>query len=83
MPLGLYLSFLFKLEGKTKVFLLIFFISLMIETVQLSFTYLGLIMPRGFNVDDLIMNSFGGYLAFVLCEVLKKTIFDKRLGNME
>ncbi|MFD1928909.1 VanZ family protein [Sporosarcina siberiensis] len=81
MPLGVYLSFLFKIESKIKAFLIVFLVSFMIETVQLSFTYIGLIRPRTFNVDDIIMNSMGGYIAFLLCVLLKKVYFDKRLGN--
>lgn len=81
MPLGIYLSFLFKLESKIKAILIIFLVSFMIETVQFSFTYLGLIRPRTFNVDDLIMNSMGAYIAFLLCELLKKIGYRQRLGN--
>lgn len=81
IPLGFYLSFLIKLESKIKAFLIIFFVSFIIEIVQFSFTYLGLIRPRTFNVDDLIMNSMGGYIAFLLCKLLRKIYSNKRLGD--
>ena len=81
MPLGVYLSFLFKLKSKIKAFLIIFLVSFMIEVIQFSFTYLGLIRPRIFDVDDLIMNSIGGYIAFLLCVLLKKIGYRQHLGN--
>src|SRR5690625_4181932 len=71
MPLGVYLVFLFKLKRKIKAILIMFFVSLVIEILQFSFTYLGWIMERGFNVDDIIINTLGGYIAFILCELAK------------
>src|SRR5690625_3896583 len=72
MPLGIYLVFLFNSKGKIKTFLIIFLVSLAIETIQLSFTYFGWIMERGFNVDDIIINSLGGYIAFTLSRLIMK-----------
>lgn len=72
MPLGVYLAFLFKVKKKTKAYLIIFLVSLAIETIQLSFTYFGWIMERGFNIDDIIINTLGGYIAFILCPLAMK-----------
>ena len=77
MPLGVYLVFLFKLKRKIKAILIMFFVSLVIEIVQFSFTYLGWIMERGFNVDDIIINTLGGYIAFILCKLAKKISLHK------
>src|SRR5690625_7388650 len=77
MPLGVYLVFLFKLKRKNKAILIMFFVSLVIEILQFSFTYLGWIMERGFNVDDIIINTLGGYIAFILCELAKKISLHK------
>ncbi len=83
MPLGIYLSFLFKLESKIKAFLIVFLVSFMIEATQLSFTYIGLIWPLTFNVDDLIMNSIGGFFAFLLCVLLKKIVYRQTFRQQE
>src|SRR5690625_5976595 len=77
MPLGIYLSILFKVKERGRSLLIILFISLGIETLQYSFTYLGMIMERGFNVDDIIVNTLGGFIAFVLCESITKAIIQK------
>lgn len=82
MPLGAYLVFLFKLQRKFKALLIISFVSLTIETMQLSFTYLGWITARGFNIDDLLINTLGGYIAFLLCKVVTRISFNKHLDNM-
>lgn len=78
MPLGFYLSGLFKINSQLKALLVIFFVSFSIEIIQLTFTYLGLIMPRSFDFDDLIMNTLGGYVAFLLYDFTKKHV--KMLG---
>src|SRR5690625_6137075 len=73
MPLGIYLSVLFKVKERVKSILIIFLVSLGIETLQYSLTYWGLIMERGFNVDNIIVNTLGGFIAFVLCESDRKS----------
>lgn len=70
MPLAFYLFF-FKIRKKAKAFLIIFLVSFLIELSQLIFTYAGLIRPRTFNVDDLILNSTGGFIAFLLIVFVK------------
>lgn len=79
MPLGLYLSGLFKIKSQLKALLVIFLVSLSIEIIQHTFTYLGLITPRSFDLDDLIMNTLGGYVAFLLYDFTKKQVKTQEL----
>ena len=75
MPLGIYLSILFRVKRISKALLIIFLISLSIETIQFTFAYLGLVMGRGFNIDDLIVNTLGGVIGFLLFELIKRVAF--------
>lgn len=72
IPLGVYLSLLFKMKNLKHALLVIFFSSLAIETGQLVFSYLGIIQGRIFNVDDLILNSTGGFIGYLLITALKR-----------
>lgn len=81
MPLGIYLSVFFKRKGKYKAFLTIFLSSVFIEVLQLILTYSGFILGRGFNVDDIIVNTLGGCIAFSISEFIKKYISGKNLYN--
>ncbi|TFE01747.1 VanZ family protein [Jeotgalibacillus salarius] len=65
MPYGFFLAALFK-KGFFKATLILFFSSLLIETTQLALSYVGIVWMRGFNVDDLIMNTAGGLLVFIV-----------------
>ena len=77
LPFGLYEAV--ELENKKfliiKVTLLTFFFSLCVETVQLYFR-IGI-----FDVDDLILNTAGGFLGGVVYRIL--WIFWKRLKSKE
>ena len=73
VPLGIYLSVLFKFKSILKSLLIVLAVSLTIETFQLIFGFLGLVRGRGFNVDDLILNTLGGLLGFVFAELIKRT----------
>ncbi|MCT2534730.1 VanZ family protein [Aquibacillus koreensis] len=75
MPLGIYLSLLFRVKRVSKALLIIFLVSLSIETIQFSFAYLGLVMGRGFNIDDLIVNTLGGVIGFLIFELIKRVAF--------
>jgi len=75
MPFGFFLVYLFRIKKAWKALLILFASSLLIETLQLIFSYLGLVWMRGFNTDDLIMNSLGGFLVFLFFK-----IFGKRRG---
>lgn len=66
VPFGIYLRYYFRCSFK-KVIILSFLLSLFFELTQLSGLY-GL-YPRGyrlFDVDDLLLNTFGGLVGFLL-----------------
>jgi len=67
IPFGMFLRYYFKCDLK-KVVIFTFLLSLFFELTQLSGLYF--IYPRGyrlFDVDDLILNTFGGFLGYFLC----------------
>lgn len=64
VPFGVYLRYYFKCSMK-KTLMITFFLSLFFELTQLSGLYF--IYPRGyrlFDVDDLILNTFGGGVGY-------------------
>ncbi|UCZ54307.1 VanZ family protein [Bacillus shivajii] len=71
-PLGVYLSLLFDVRSMKKAVLIIFSVSFFIEVYQLVFTYFGLTLTRTFNVDDLILNTLGGVIAFIIFRKIKQ-----------
>ncbi len=77
-PFGIYTSLLLRIHDFKKAALLVFLTSLTIETCQLLFSYFGLILPRGFNVDDMIVNTAGGMIGFLLCIELKKLHLERK-----
>lgn len=79
MPYGFFLAALFR-KGFFKALLILFFTSLLIETTQLVLSYLGIAWMRGFNVDDLIMNTAGGFLMYLLTSVMIKIMGDTKRG---
>lgn len=82
MPGGFYLAFLFNVK-RWKGALLLLGASLTIETLQLILSYSGLILTRGFNTDDLIMNTAGGLIVFLIFKALdrRKMKSNKRHRN--
>ncbi len=71
-PFGVYLRYYFHCSKKKTVFLT-FLLSLFFELTQLSGLYF--IYPRGyrlFDVDDLLLNTFGGFLGVLFAGVLMK-----------
>lgn len=74
MPLGVYAVILLKIRKWKWGTLLIFLTSLLIETSQLILSERGFIMPRTFNVDDLLLNTIGGTLIFVITERIERYI---------
>lgn len=64
IPLGLFITY--KLEIKRIYFLvIIIYFSVTIETIQL-------IIGRVFDIDDIILNTFGGVIGFIIYRILKK-----------
>lgn len=70
VPLGIFLPVLFRSMGKLRNWLpALLVILLSIETVQL-------LTRRGsFDIDDLILNTFGALLGFGMYAVVKRMIF--------
>lgn len=66
MPLGFSIPLRFKVNKFWKVILLGFFISFLVEVIQL-FTSI-----RSFDVDDLILNTLGAVIGFVLYRLFDK-----------
>lgn len=73
-PLGVYLSMLFKMKSARKATLVVFFVSLTIETFQLIGGFVGLVERRTFNVDDLMLNTLGGVIGFMVFELVRKNV---------
>ena len=71
-PLGVYLSLIFNVKNLKKAIIILFLSSLFIEVNQLIFGYLGFLSGRTFNVDDLMLNTLGGALGFMVFKMMKK-----------
>ncbi len=74
IPFGVYLHYYFKWDLK-KTTLASFFLSLFFELTQLSGLYF--IYPRGyrlFDIDDLLLNTFGGFLGYFLGSLFLKIL---------
>lgn len=80
-PLGIYLSYYFNKNLK-KTIVITFLVSLFFELTQLSALYGFYNSPyRVFDVDDLMLNTFGGYLGYVMSPLFKKTL--PSVGNLD
>lgn len=79
LPLGVYLALFFHYRFKKGV-LIIFLTSLAIETLQLILSYVGLLFPRVFNVDDLMLNTLGGAIGMGMVYLLMKTFISRSAG---
>jgi glycopeptide antibiotics resistance protein len=73
-PLGVYLGLLFNINKLTRSIKYVFLVSLSIETLQLILTSIGFLFRRGFNVDDLILNTLGGVIGFIIIKLVMKTV---------
>ena len=72
MPLGIYLSYYFNKNLK-KTIIIAFCVSLFFELTQLSGLYGYYNRPyRLFDVDDLMLNSFGGCLGYMISPIFKR-----------
>ena len=74
IPFGMYLRYYFKCSFK-KTLLLTFFLSLFFEITQLTGLYFIYERPyRLADVDDLILNTLGGILGYLLAIILIKIL---------
>ncbi len=64
LPLGVYLKVLFNMKEIRKAAVVILLVSIFIETYQIIFSYYGLVILRAFDVDDIILNTFGGVTGY-------------------
>lgn len=69
MPFGFLISYIFKINKKYLILLLVFITSIIIECIQLS-------IGRCFDVDDVILNVIGGFLGYIIY-----SLFNRILGN--
>ena len=78
MPLSFYCPILFKKRdwGFLRMILIGFFISLSIELIQLSYDFVTGYAYRGFNVDDLMMNTLGVIFGFLVFTIVRGFFFD-------
>jgi len=74
VPFGMYLRYYFKCNLK-KVIVFSFFLSLFFEITQLTGLYFIYPGPyRLFDVDDLILNTLGGVVGYLICAPLLKIL---------
>ena len=75
---------LLKVRGHGRAILVGFSISLSVEIVQMLLTKYGIIYFRAFDVDDLILNTFGFYVGFLFITLfnilIKRWNLDSRKG---
>ena len=71
-PLGVYLSMLYRVNKLSKCALIVFLVSLSIEIYQVIMGYVGIVWGRGFDVDDLILNTLGGIIGFIVAKMIWK-----------
>lgn len=79
LPLGVYISLLWKPLRLEHVALIIFLSSLTIEISQLALGSLGFVIGRSFDVDDLILNTLGGVMGYIIAEFLLRVRKKKTL----
>ncbi|MBQ8993797.1 MAG: VanZ family protein [Turicibacter sp.] len=77
IPLSFYCPILFNSRGWGLIRMILtgFFVSLTIELTQLSYDLLTGYAYRGFNVDDLMMNTLGVIFGFIIFSMGKAIIF--------
>ena len=64
-PYGFFASYYLRLDKKKTAFILIFLVSLSIETIQL-------VIGRSFDVDDILLNLIGGMLGYFIYRILDR-----------
>lgn len=83
LPFGIYLRYYFKCSMKKTIFFT-FLLSLFFELTQLSGLYF--IYPRGyrlFDVDDLLLNTFGGWIGYIFTKPLIKILPKTEAVNLK
>uniref|UniRef100_A0A0M0KN47 VanZ-like domain-containing protein n=1 Tax=Halalkalibacterium halodurans TaxID=86665 RepID=A0A0M0KN47_ALKHA len=70
LPLGVYVSLLFEVNRLSRAALIVFSTSLLIEVTQLTLSGFGFVWARSFNVDDLLLNTLGGVIGFVVVRAI-------------
>lgn len=79
VPFGVYLALLFQVKQISKAALMIVILNLAIEVFQLILSYFGVIWARGFDVDDILLNTFGGVIGFMCMQVAMR--FRRRIQH--
>ncbi|MTI46338.1 MAG: permease [Firmicutes bacterium] len=81
LPLGVYLRYYFK-KGLVESVITVFLVSLFFEVTQLTGLYTIYNYPyRVFDVDDLILNTFGGLLGYIISPAF--TFFLPKSDNLD
>lgn len=75
LPLGVYLKVLFNKIEIRKAAVVILLVSIFIEIYQIIFSYYGLVILRAFDIDDIILNTFGGVAGYYASTVVLKRWF--------
>ncbi len=78
IPFGVYLAVLWRTITFKQAVVLSFLASLTIESLQLVLSATGLIMVRTFDVDDLILNTLGGAVAFCVSAAVCRALGNKK-----
>lgn len=73
MPFGIFLALLKRNISVVKMAIYVFFASLSIEMTQLFISSILGFNYRSFSVDDLILNTLGGLLGYLIYIAAKKT----------
>lgn len=81
VPLGLLLPILWrKFDNMLTTLLISFLFSLGIEIIQLLSYYVGN-MGRSFDIDDIILNTFGAWLGYIFYKKVLLKLINKQLLN--
>ena len=81
LPLGIYLPTLFNIITLKKVAFFLMLVSLTIEIYQSVFSYFGLVFLRTSNIDDILLNTFGGVIGFYVYQVALRSWIHRIIKN--
>lgn len=74
LPLAIYLPFLFKNRSFLHILFYGFLVSLAIEVTQFSLSLIVGVTYRTFNVDDILLNTLGVALGYILYLVIRPLV---------